>query len=88
METVVTEDQLPGVELKLYDDVIAVLPGQRVGVEIFRARQINVLATRIEPVSTSVQRMSFIEVEDPSDLVVIDRLRTVCTDAWTRKRSN
>lgn len=38
METVVTEDQLPGVELKLYDDVIAVLPGQRVGVEIWRSR--------------------------------------------------
>ena len=88
METVVTEDQLPGVELKLYDDVIAVLPGQRVGVEIWRSRQINVLATRIEPESTSVQRMLFIEVENPCDPVVIDRLRTMCTAAWTRKPHN
>lgn len=85
MVTVINEDQLASTEVRNFFDVVAVKPGDRNGVEVWRARQIAPFVSPHKESAASEQRVLFIEVPDPDDQVVIDRLRLACMNAWSKR---
>ncbi|HDS0938786.1 TPA: hypothetical protein QDZ12_002024 [Pseudomonas putida] len=86
MVTVIQEGQIADSEVWRYDDVLAVRPGEReAGVEIWRARKIAEFYASDVPAKVNVQRVLLVEVDNPDDPAVQDRLRVACADAW-RKR--
>ncbi|WP_411382853.1 hypothetical protein ACK3BK_15990 [Pseudomonas sp. L7] len=86
MVDVINEDQIATSEIWRYDDVLAVRPGEREsGVEIWHARKIAELCSPNAPAKANVHRVLLVEVDDPEDPVVQDRLRVACTDAWRNR---
>lgn len=83
MVDVIKEDQIAVSEIWRYDDVLAVRPGEReAGIEIWRARKIAEVCSPSTPAKVNVQRVLLVEVDDPEDPAVQDRLRVACADAW------
>ncbi|KJK19096.1 hypothetical protein [Pseudomonas sp. 2(2015)] len=87
MLTVIREDQIADTDIRLYDDVLAVRPGERgSGVEVWHARKLPNLYHPHTPAEATIQRVLLVEVENPDDPDMQDRLRVACTDAWSRRR--
>ena len=83
MITVVNEDELKTIQLRKYDDILAVRPGEReYGVEIWRARRIATIYDRDTEAKVNILEQLLVEVEDPDDEVVIKRLKDYCEKAW------
>ncbi|SFB40400.1 hypothetical protein [Pseudomonas sp. NFPP24] len=83
MITVVNEDELKTIQLRKYDDVLAVRPGEReYGVEIWRARRIATIYDKDTEAKVSILEQLLVEVEDPDDEAVINRLKDYCQKAW------
>lgn len=83
MIDVVTEAELNSVDIRTYDDVLAVLPGDRdYGVQVWRARRIATIYGPRSPAKVTISRTLLIEVENPDDLEVHNRLEQYCFRAW------
>jgi len=86
MITVVNEDELKTIELRKFDDILAVRPGERdYGVEIWRARRIATIYDRETEAKVNILQQLLIEVENPDDSVVIERLKDYCEKTWFGK---
>ena len=86
MKTVITESELGSVEIREYSDVLAVLPSDHTqGIEVWHARRLAQLCSPSNPESINDHHQLLIEVPDPTDAEVIDRLRVACIDAWTNR---
>ncbi|MFG0505985.1 hypothetical protein ACF8GD_25755 [Pseudomonas putida] len=87
MVTVIQEGQIAEAEVWRYDDVLAVRPGDREsGVEIWHARRIGEVYSASTPAKVNIQRVLLVEVDNPDDSVVQDRLRVACADAWRNRK--
>lgn len=83
MITVVNEGELKTIELRRFDDVLAVRPGERdYGVEIWRARKIADFYHKDAQAKINISQQLLIEVADPDDETVIQRLKDRCKEAW------
>lgn len=87
MITVISEDQLEDIEIKSYLDVVAVKPGERDGVSIWQAKVMAQFVAPNAEAPLNEQRVLLIEVPDPNDQEVINRLRVACTDSWSKRRA-
>lgn len=86
MVTVIREDQIAESEIWRYEDVLAVRPGDRdSGVEVWHAKKIAEVYSPNRPAKVHVQRVLLIEVENPDDPAVQDRLRVACAEAWKNR---
>lgn len=86
MKTVIIESELGSVDVWKYNDVIAVLPGDHTqGVEVWRARMLPGFSSPNTPGVVNEHHQLLIEVPDPTDAQVIDRLRIACSDAWKNR---
>jgi len=86
MVKVIQEGQISEAEVWRYDDVLAVRPGNREsGVEIWHARKIGELCSASSPGKVNTHRILLVEVDNPDDPVVQDRLRVACADAWRNR---
>ena len=86
MITVIKEDQIASAEIWQYDGVFAVRVGEySEDVEIWHAREIATMYSSLIPAELKVHRQLLVEVDEPYDPEVVDRLRVACSDAWANR---
>lgn len=86
MRTIITEGKLGSVDIREYCDVLAVLPGDHTqGIEVWHARKLPEFSSPNSPGIVKERRQLLIEVPDPANAEVIDRLRAACIEAWTNR---
>lgn len=86
MKEVVTEDQLDEVEIRRFDDVLAVRsPDDTHGVGIFKANRLPVFQSPDSPAKLNVNGILLVVVDDPDDEQTVARLKAKCHAAWSEK---
>ncbi|HAC66466.1 MAG TPA: hypothetical protein DCP19_00470 [Pseudomonas sp.] len=83
MKEIVAEDQLDEVELRRFDDVLAVRsPDDTHGVGIFKAKRLPALQSPDLPAKLNENGLLLIVVDNPDDEDTVARLKAKCHAAW------
>ena len=86
MITVIKEDQIASAEIWHYDEAFVVRVGEySEDIEIWHARQIATMYSSLTPAELKAHRQLLVEVDDPYDPEVVERLRVACSDAWANR---
>lgn len=85
MKKVITEGQLPTIEVWRFDDVLLVADeNDQSGVEVFHARKLAKLYGANAEAEIQEAKQLLVVVDNPDDPETIDRVRVACAKAWSK----